>query len=74
MYKLCLVTGSLLYCSSAFAYLDPGTGSLIVQGLIAGIAMASLTIKLYWYKLCAIFGKKKAKTVLDEANDSSDPE
>jgi len=30
--------------SNAFAYIDPGTGSIILQGLIAGIAAAGATI------------------------------
>lgn len=30
------------------AYLDPGTGSLIVQMIIAGIASALLALKIYW--------------------------
>ena len=36
---------------SAWAYLDPGTGSLILQSLIAGIAGAMVVIRLYWEKL-----------------------
>ena len=36
---------------SAFAYLDPGTGSMIIQGAIAAIAMVGLTVKTYWYRL-----------------------
>lgn len=41
--------------SPAYAYLDPGTGSLIIQGLLAGIAMVLLTIKMYWQKLLSLF-------------------
>jgi len=41
----------LCYPQSAIAYLDPGTGSLILQMLIAGIIGAMYTIKLYWYRL-----------------------
>lgn len=41
----------LCYSQSAIAYLDPGTGSLILQMLIAGIIGAMYTIKLYWYRL-----------------------
>jgi len=41
----------LCYSQSAVAYLDPGTGSLILQLLIAGIIGAMYTIKLYWYRL-----------------------
>jgi len=41
----------LSHPTAAHAYLDPGTGSLILQGLLAAIAGALVTIKLYWFKL-----------------------
>jgi hypothetical protein len=50
----------------AAAYLDPGTGSMILQGLIAGIAVAWFTIKTYWYKFAGFFGKKKPDSILDD--------
>ena len=37
----------------ANAYLNPGTGSMILQALIAGLAVVAVTIKLYWFKLRA---------------------
>lgn len=46
-----LILFAALHSPAAFAYLDPGTGSLILQGLIAAIAGSILTIKLYWYKI-----------------------
>ena len=45
--------------SPAYAYLDPGTGSIILQGVIAGIAMVTLTLKTYWYKLTSFFSKNR---------------
>lgn len=42
---------AITHSPTAFAYLDPGTGSLILQGLIAAIAGSILTIKLYWFKI-----------------------
>ncbi len=36
-------------------YLDPGSGSTLVQGIIAGIA----AIKRFWRKLTGIFTGKK---------------
>ena len=36
--------------SSAHAYLDPGTGSIIVQALIGFLAAVAVTLKLYWHK------------------------
>jgi hypothetical protein len=42
--------------SSAHAYLDPGTGSIILQVLLGGIAGIALAIKLYWHKLLSLTG------------------
>ena len=49
--KILLITALTFTAPSAFAYLDPGTGSMLIQGLIAGIAMVALTVKTYWYRL-----------------------
>lgn len=35
----------------ALAYLDPGTGSIILQGLIAAAAAVGVTARLYWGKI-----------------------
>jgi len=37
----------------AHAYMNPGTGSMILQALIAGFAVISVTVKMYWYRLRA---------------------
>ena len=39
----------------AYAYIDPGTGSYIVQMLIAGLMGALFTIKLYWGRIKLFF-------------------
>ncbi|MBT5483622.1 MAG: hypothetical protein HOH14_05590 [Gammaproteobacteria bacterium] len=54
----------------AYAYLDPGTGSLILQGLIAGLAMISFTFKMWWYKLTSLF--KKTDDSEDKEKDDSE--
>ena len=38
-----------LWSSNAFAYLDPGTGSIILQASIAAIITAFYAVKTYWY-------------------------
>jgi len=47
----------------AHAYLDPGTGSMLLQGLVAAVAAVSVTIGLYWTRfklfLSRIFGGKR---------------
>jgi hypothetical protein len=42
----------------AHAYIDPGTGSLIIQAIVAALAGLLLYIKLYWHKIKNIFSKK----------------
>lgn len=42
--------------SSAHAYLDPGTGSIILQVILGGFAGVALAGRLYWNKLLAILG------------------
>lgn len=35
----------------AHAYLDPGTGSILLQGLIAAVAGGLVAARLYWSKV-----------------------
>lgn len=61
---------SLMFLSNeAHAYIDPGTGSLLLQGLIAGIAAGLYTIKLYWYRLKNFFKRNEEKPDLDSNKD-----
>ncbi len=39
----------------AQAYLDPGTGSMLLQVLLGGIAGAIVVAKLYWKRLKRFF-------------------
>jgi hypothetical protein len=57
-----------LTVSSAHAYLDPGTGSIILQGLIAALAAGAVFVKIYWYKLLTLLGIKK-KSDIDGKKD-----
>lgn len=56
--RLIVITYLLILPGSAYAYLDPGTSSLIIQAVVAGVAAFMLTIgrvwesiKMYIYKL-----------------------
>ena len=43
----------------AQAYLDGGTGSMILQFFLGGLAVAGSFIKIYWFKIKFFFCKKK---------------
>lgn len=66
-----LATGGLLLASSdAFAYVDPGTGSLLIQWLF-GIVMASLAVvNIYWHRFKAFFTGKSGKPVAAADSDT----
>jgi hypothetical protein len=44
--------------TNAYAYFDPGMGSIIIQGIIGALAATTLTIKIYWKKIRDFFKKK----------------
>ena len=43
------------FSAAANAYLDPGTGSILVQSLLAGIAGAVAVVSVYWHRVKAFF-------------------
>ena len=43
------------------AYLDPGSGSMLVQLLLGGIAGAAVIMKLGWERFKDVFRSSKAK-------------
>lgn len=57
-----LLVSSSFFIHDAFAYLDPGTGSIVIQALIGALVGVGITLKIYWYKLKEkIFGMPKEK-------------
>jgi hypothetical protein len=60
MSKLIAVTLLVLLVSSpAYAYLDPGTGSMLVQGLVAALAVASAAVAAFWTRLRQFFSGRR---------------
>ena len=49
----------------ANAYLDPGTGSLLLQVLIAGLLGVLFTVKMYWRKCKDYFKNLRVKKKLE---------
>lgn len=44
---------------NAFAYLDPGTGSAVLQGILGALAAIAVVLKLYWYRFLKVLGFRK---------------
>jgi hypothetical protein len=63
-----LATGaSLGSTDNAYAYLDPGSASLLLQGIIGAVAAGLVVIKLYWQKLKGLFGLGRASNPAESA-------
>ena len=56
--------------SSAHAYLDPGTGSIIVQAIIGFLAAIAVALKLYWHKFLRLLKIRKKINFDDDDNNS----
>jgi len=39
-------------------YLDPGSGSLLLQLVLAGVAGIGITISASWKKIMSLFGRR----------------
>ncbi len=55
----------------ALAYLDPSSGSLLIQLLLAGGLGIAFLVKTYWKKIKGLFNKNKGEVsqpVVDEHN------
>ncbi|MCK4466782.1 MAG: hypothetical protein KAU60_00360 [Desulfobacterales bacterium] len=61
MKKLFVCTTALLLllflANPVYAYLDPGTGSMLVQAVIAAVAAASVSIGVFRRRIRSFFGR-----------------
>jgi hypothetical protein len=48
----------------ALAYLDPGTGSILLQAIIGGAATGLFIMRGYWRKIRKLFGGREATGAL----------
>jgi hypothetical protein len=42
-------------------YMDPGTGSMVLQILLGGVAGIAVAVRLFWHRLARLFGRKDAE-------------
>jgi Uncharacterized protein conserved in bacteria len=53
-----VVAAALAPVSAAHAYIDPGTGSMLLQALLAIVAGAAIGVRTYWFKIKQLFSRK----------------
>jgi hypothetical protein len=60
---LFLLVAMLSIAPPADAYLDPGTGSMLVSAVIGVAAAVGLAVKMFWYRLIGLFRDKRPGAV-----------
>jgi hypothetical protein len=65
-----MVIIAIFIATPAYAYLDPGTGSAILQGILGALAAIAVVTKLYWYRILRFLGLSKKGIELEQKIDS----
>jgi hypothetical protein len=61
----------MLPTESAWAYLDPATGWMLVQGFVAALASAGVAVGTYWSRIKRMFSRRDRRQT--ETNTESPP-
>ena len=59
----------LIFPQKAHAYLDPGTGSYVIQLLLATLFGAAFVVRLYWKNIKTFFANRFSKRPQDGKDD-----
>ena len=70
IYLILNIIAIFLIVTNAYAYLDPGTGSFILQAIIGFLAALSAGFLYYWTKVKNFFLKLFKKNNNDEKTDN----
>ena len=70
IYLISNIIAIFLIVTNAYAYLDPGTGSFILQAIIGFLAALSAGFLYYWTKVKNFFLKLFKKNNNDEKTDN----
>jgi hypothetical protein len=65
-----LLLAFFLFPREAHAYLDPGTGSYIIQIALAAIVGIGFGVRLFWGRIKSFFKRIATKQESDEADES----
>ncbi len=61
-----------LFNGPAWAYMDPGSGSLLLQIILGGLAGLAVAGKLFWHRILVMFGVRRERRELDSEPANAD--
>mgnify|MGYP001203029074 CR=1 FL=1 len=54
------------------AYMDPGTGSMMLQLILGGVAGLFVIIRLFWHRILALVGIRREKPASESEPEVKD--
>ncbi len=64
-FTILLLLSIFLLPEYIYAYLDPGTGSYLIQVILAGVLGIGIGIKLFWGRIKQLFAKTNKDKKID---------
>ncbi|MDP2696294.1 MAG: hypothetical protein Q8O87_03555 [bacterium] len=62
----------LIFPLPAHAYLDPGTGSFLIQLIVSGVIGGAYVVKTFWKNIRGfVSSRSKSETLNEEAQDDN---
>ncbi len=66
MLKIILYFSLFFFAKPAWAYLDPGSVSLWIQGILAAIVAIATTVKFWWFRVKDLINKIFTKNKIEK--------
>lgn len=60
---------NILFYLKPLTYLDPGSGSFIIQMLLAGLLGIAVAVRIYWKKIVKFFKKNKGGDIQEDLDE-----
>ncbi len=69
-FTIAMLVTAIFWATPAHAYLDPGTGSMLVQALIAVVAAVSVSLGIFRRRIRSIFNRILGRKDNEKENTS----
>jgi quinol-cytochrome oxidoreductase complex cytochrome b subunit len=58
-YAVFFILAVLLMPQKVYGYIDPGTGSMVIQVVVAIVLGAGVALRIFWSRITGLFFRKK---------------
>jgi len=61
-----------MFVPETILYIDPGTGSIIIQAIVAAVVGVGIAVKLFWHRILKFLGIRKSIKTDDTVSKKND--